>query len=100
MQPEITLAEAKEIVATKEHPRVTEESITAKIAGVEYQQISGFGTLCIIRMKNGWMSTGFSAPADLRNFDAAVGRRYAYDNAFKTLWQLEGYLLRERLAQG
>ena len=49
-------------------------------------------------MKNGWVSTGFSAPADARNFDAKVGDRYAYDNAFKPLWQLEGYLLREALS--
>lgn len=99
-EPILSLDEAKAIVATKIHPRVTEESIKEKIDTVEYQVLPGFGTLCIIRMKNGWMSTGFSAPADLRNFDAEVGRRYAYDNAFKPLWQLEGYLLRERLYQG
>lgn len=98
MEPKLSLDEAKAVVATKTAPRVTEESIKAKIDGVEYRMIDGFGTLCIIRMKNGWTSTGFSAPADIRNFDAEVGKRYAYDNAFKPLWQLEGYLLRERLS--
>lgn len=98
--PELSLDEAKAIVATKVHPRVSEESIKAKIASVKFHTIDEFGTMCIIRMANGWVSTGFSAPADVRNFDAEVGRRYAYDNAFKLLWPLEGYLLREKLANG
>jgi hypothetical protein len=96
-EPALSLDAAKAIVATKTAPRVTEESIKAKIARVDYVAVGGIGTLCIITMRNGWTSTGFSAPADARNFDASVGERYAYDNAFKPLWQLEGYLLRETL---
>jgi len=103
MEPRLTLEEAKAVVATKTAPRVTEDSIKAKIASVDYQTWIMNGspaTLCIITMQNGWMSTGFSAPADARNFDAEVGKRYAYDNAFKPLWQLEGYMLREKLHLG
>lgn len=98
MSEPISLEEAKTIVATKTAPRVTEESIREKIERVEYVRIGENGTLCIITMKNGWISTGFSAPADARNFDPKVGDRYAYDNAFKPLWRLEGYLLREALS--
>jgi len=98
MEPNLTLEEAKAVVATKTAPRVTEESIKGKIRSVEYHPILPIGILCVITMENGWVSTGFSAPADARNFDAEVGKRYAYDHAFKPLWQLEGYLLRERLA--
>mgnify|MGYP000844664623 FL=1 len=98
-EPAITLDEAKAIVATKTAPKVTEESIKAKIRSVEFVQVSFIGTLCAITMENGWISTGFSAPADPTNYDRAVGERYAYDNAFKPLWQLEGYLLRETLHQ-
>lgn len=100
MEPKITLGEAKAIVDTKTAPRVTEESIKAKIASVHYETIvmgETIGTLCIITMKNGWMQTGFAAPASVGNFDKDVGQRYAYDNAFKPLWQLEGYLLRDTL---
>jgi hypothetical protein len=96
-EPELSLEEAKAVVDTKVHPRVTEISIREKIASVRYYVIDGIGTMCVITMKNGWLSTGFSAPADARNFDAKVGERYAFENAFKPLWQLEGYLLRERL---
>ena len=98
MEPSLSLDEAKAVVATKTAPRVTEESIRAKIAKVDFVGVAETGTLCVITMKNGWTSTGFSAPADARNFDEEVGKRYAYDNAFKPLWQLEGYLLRERLS--
>jgi hypothetical protein len=97
-EPTLSLDEAKAVVATKIYPRVTEESIKAKIRSVEYERVRGFGTLCVITMQNGWVSTGFSAPADPRNFDPEVGQRYAYDNAFKPLWQLEGYLLRQALS--
>lgn len=97
MKPDITLDEAKAIVATKTAPKVTQESIEAKIASVEYQRVGGLGTLCVITMNNGWISTGFSAPASAENYDPKVGERYAYDNAFKPLWQLEGYLLRSQL---
>jgi hypothetical protein len=100
MEPELTLDEAKAVVATKVHPRVTEGSIKAKIKSVDYTALAiseTLGTLCIITMQNGWVSTGFAAPVSTENFDAEVGKRYAYENAFKPLWQLEGYLLRETL---
>ena len=100
MEPALTLDEAKAVVATKTAPRVTEESIKAKIKSVDYTTLAigeTLGTLCIITMQNGWVSTGFTAPVSTENFDAEVGKRYAYDNAFKPLWQLEGYLLRETL---
>lgn len=95
-EPSITLDEAKAIVATKTSPRITEESIKSKIAETRFIHEKQL-TICIIVMENGWMSTGVSAPASAANFDPAVGERYAYDNAFKPLWQLEGYLLRQTL---
>jgi hypothetical protein len=99
MQPNLTLAEAQAVVATKTAPRVTIESIEAKIEKVEYHGLEGLMTLCVITMKNGWKQTGVSAPVSIANFDPEVGKRYAYDNAFKPLWQLEGYLLRTLLAE-
>lgn len=104
-KPKLTLDEAQAIVATKTAPRVTVEHIERKIAHVTYfkmrQGVEGddhsAGTLCVITMQNGWASTGFSAPSSPENFDFEVGKRYAYENAFKPLWQLEGYLLREEL---
>jgi hypothetical protein len=99
-EPKLTLSEAKAVVETKTAPRVTEESIKAKIFSVEYIVNGNLLTICIITMHNRFMVHGVSAPASPSNFDADVGKRYAYDNAFKQLWQLEGYLLREKLAGG
>ena len=97
--PEITLQRAQDIVATKTAPKVTLESIEAKIQNTEFILHSQL-TIAIITMYNGFMVTGVSAPASAANYDREVGKRYAYDNAFKQLWQLEGYLLREKLSAG
>ena len=96
--PDISLGEAQEIVATKTAPRITQEAIEAKIKAVRYLS-DGVLTLCIIEMVNGFKSVGKAAPASPENFDRDVGHRYAYDDAFKPLWQLEAYLLLERLTQ-
>ena len=95
--PELTLDEAKAIVATKTAPKVTEESIKAKIAKVDYVYHHQT-TICFIEMINGFRFVGTSTPASPANFDAEVGERYAYDNAFKQIWTHEGYLLREMLS--
>lgn len=99
-EPKLTLQQAQAVVETKTAPRVTEKSIKDKIANVDYIVRDDLLTICIIKMSNGFMVHGVSAPASPQNFDADVGKRYAYDNAFKQLWQLEGYLLRERLSRG
>lgn len=97
-EPILNLDAAKAVVATKTAPRVTEESIKAKIALVRYV-CDDLTTICIIHMKNGFKFVGTSTPASKENFDADVGRRYAYENAFKQIWTHEGYLLREQLTQ-
>jgi hypothetical protein len=96
--PTITLDEAKDRLKSAIAPRVTEEGIKAKIAEVDYT-LAGITTICQIRMKNGFVFLGHSTPASPANFDAEIGQRYAYDNAFKHIWSHEGYLLRERLSE-
>lgn len=96
-EPEISLDEAKQRVAQKVLPRVTEESIKAKIKEVHYLR-QDILTICVLRMSNGFWVVGKAAPASPGNYDQAVGERYAYDDAFKQIWHLEGYALRERLA--
>lgn len=54
-------------------------------------------TICVLTLANGFAVTGISACAHGKNFDAALGEKIAYDNAFRQVWQLEGYLLREVL---
>jgi len=57
-------------------------------------------TICILVMQNGFTVIGKSAPASPENFDIEKGKRFAYEDAIKQLWPLEGYALRERLSAG
>jgi hypothetical protein len=95
--PLISLIEAQEIIETKTAPRVTVDAISDKIERTTYY-LHQHLTIAIIEMANGFFVVGKAAPADPRNFDADVGKRYALEDAVNQLWELEGYALREQLA--
>jgi hypothetical protein len=99
------------------HPRVSLDDMKAKIAeehyfsagsalsalnpGADHAQASNplaILTICILVMQNGFTVIGKSAPASPENFDQEKGNRFAYEDAIKQLWPLEGYALREKLA--
>lgn len=77
-------------------PRITPEDITAKIATVSHFT-QGVLTVCLVTMLNGFTVVGKAAPVSAVNFDAVRGRELAYEDAFRQLWALEGYHLREKL---
>jgi hypothetical protein len=54
-------------------------------------------TICMVTLKNGWVLVGMSAPASPENFDAAHGRKLAYDRCIMQIWPLMGYTLKEQL---
>ena len=54
-------------------------------------------TFCVIVLKNGFTVTGESACASPDNFDAEIGKKVAYQNAREKIWELEGYLLKQKL---
>ena len=54
-------------------------------------------TFCVLVLENGFTVTGESACASPENFDAEIGKKIAYENARNKIWQLEGYLLKEKL---
>lgn len=56
-------------------------------------------TICILVLENGFTVHGISAVASPENFDAEIGRKVARQNAVNSIWPLEGYLLRELLAE-
>ena len=100
-QPEMPLSEAKARVETfATAPRVTEQSIANKISHVEYITSIHHSTLtlCVLHMENNFCVVGKAAPVYAENFDPAVGKRFAYEDAFKQLWALEGYLLASQRA--
>lgn len=54
-------------------------------------------TVCVLVMRNGFIVIGKSAPADPANYDEALGRKFAREDAIRQLWPLEGYALREKI---
>ncbi len=80
-------------------PRLNPDMIDAAIAGEQYHVFHGTTlTVCALTLRNGFIVTGESASASPENFDQAIGRKIARENARNKIWQLEGYLLREKLA--
>lgn len=86
-----------EAAALEVAPRVTLDSIEAKIAREEYTVIDSILTICILKLANGFYVTGESAPASPANFNAEFGRKLAREQAVRKIWGFEGYALRERL---
>ena len=80
-------------------PRLKPEMIDATINSEQYHVFPGTTlTVCALTLRNGYIVTGESAAASPANFDRAVGRKIARENARNKIWGLEGYLLREKLA--
>ena len=79
-------------------PRLNPDMIDAAIVSEQYHVFAGTTmTVCALTLRNGYIVTGESAAASPQNFDQAIGRKIARDNARNKIWALEGYLLREKL---
>lgn len=79
-------------------PRLTPQIIDSKIVSEDYHLFpSSTVTVCKLTLENGYSVLGESACASPENFDAEIGRKLARDNARNKIWNLEGYLLRQRL---
>lgn len=78
-------------------PRVTKEYIDSRIVDIDYDNAFHTVTICNILLDNGFSVRGESACVDPENFDAEIGKKLAYDNAFRKLWPLFGFLLAESL---
>jgi hypothetical protein len=80
-------------------PRLNPDMIDAAIRSEQYHVFPGTTmTVCALTLRNGYIVLGESAAASAENFDAAIGRKIARENARNKIWALEGYLLREKLA--
>lgn len=79
--------------------KLTKELIESKIKKVEYLvkdlEEDPCLTLCFITMNNGFISTGQSACIDASDYVYEDGIKYAYEQAFSKLWELEAYLAKE-----
>lgn len=76
--------------------KLTIDEIKGVIAQEEYV-FKGTLTLCILTLKNGFFVTGESACFDISNYDQETGKKIAFERALNKIWELEGYLLKQRL---
>jgi hypothetical protein len=80
-------------------PRLTPAAIDGTISGEEYWIVPHTTmTVCALKLRNGFVVIGESAAASPENFDEAIGRKIARDNARNKIWALEGYALRNALS--
>jgi hypothetical protein len=96
----LEITDAASAAVQKTPNRVTLEKLEAAIEIVEYVYpfVAPQLTLAIVKMKNGYVVTGESAPADPANFDEDLGQKFALENAKRKIWPLMGFALCEELA--
>ena len=79
-------------------PRLTPAHIDSVIKEIKYYHVPETTTIiCSLILVNGFVVNGEAASASKENFDAGIGRKIAYNNARDKIWQLEGYLLKQKL---
>lgn len=79
-------------------PRLSPELIDSKIADEDYHVFEKTClTVCCLTLENGFTVIGESACASPENFDAELGQKIARDKARNKIWELEGYLLKQKL---
>lgn len=77
--------------------RITVSDMQAKVKSSTYTRLpDSTTTVCQITLENGYTLVGTSACVEPANYNRAMGEQIAYDNAFEKLWDLEGYLLKQR----
>jgi hypothetical protein len=93
----LTLAEAQQkVVEEAKAPKITLKGIIDKVVKREFFY-SGLFTVCVVTLANGFKVVGTAGCASPDNYNADIGNTFAYEDALKKIWSLEGYLLREQL---
>ncbi len=81
-------------------PRLTPQHIDSVIVGETYTNLpDGRTVICQLTLKNGFTVDGKSACVSKDNFNQEIGNKIARENAREKIWELEGYLLKEKLYQ-
>ena len=79
-------------------PRITQDHIEGLAHACMYHVFPGTTiTVCCLVLENGFKVIGESQCVSPENFDEELGRKIARENAIEKIWELEGYLLKQRL---
>jgi uncharacterized protein YijF (DUF1287 family) len=92
----ITNEKLEELLAASPAERVTPEYMKSRIADTTLTRIGETVTYCRIVLDNGFSVSGESACVNPENYNQQIGEKIAYDNAFRQLWPLFGFLLAEK----
>ncbi len=100
MADDLAVTDDEAAAVAKTPNRVTLDDMLSKIEREEYIRpiYMQHMTICVLSMRNGFAVVGHSAPADPKNYDQKLGKKFAKEDAIRKLWALEGYALRERLS--
>lgn len=78
---------------------VSQDRIDSIIDHADYHVFPGTTvTVCCLTLKNGFHVIGQSSCVSEKNFNKTKGISLSFEDAKRKLWELEGYLLRDRLA--
>ena len=79
--------------------RVSLDDIQAEIEEVEFYSPNLLPTMtvCLIRLKNGYVVIGKSTPADPENFDRELGAKFAREDAIRKIWPLMAFRMRDKM---
>lgn len=79
-------------------PRLTPEDIDKAIVGETYTNLpDGRTVICQLTLRNGYTVDGKSACVSKENFNQEIGNNISRQNAREKIWELEGYLLKQKL---
>lgn len=82
-------------------PRLTPQDINSAITGEFYTILPDHRTtVCCLILKNGFSVTGTSSVVSIQNFDVELGRKIARAKAIDKVWELEAYLLQDKIYKG
>lgn len=98
----LQVTDAASAAVQKTPNRVSLDSIKDKISERVFMhpEMEPTMTVCFLKMSNGFIVIGKAAPADPANFNAELGEQFAFEDAVRQIWPLEGYALRQRLMTG
>ncbi|MEC7119843.1 MAG: Gp49 family protein [Pseudomonadota bacterium] len=79
-------------------PRLTPQDVDDAIKDETYTTLpSGKVMVCELTLQNGFTVRGEAAVVSKENFNEDIGRKISRENARNKIWELEGYLLQQRL---
>lgn len=86
----------EELLVAPPAERVTPECMRSRITSTDFTSIGKTVRHCRIVLDNGFSVGGESACVNVASYNQQIGGKIPYDNAFRQLWPLFGFLLAEK----